>query len=64
MGRASGKGASAMEELFEVDDASLTDVQQALADGRTNSTVLTQAYLTRIAAYDHAGARPQLGARG
>ena len=45
-----------MEEPFEVDNASLTDVQQALADGRTNSTALTQAYLTRIAAYDHAGA--------
>ena len=45
-----------MKESFEVDNASLTDVQQALADGRTNSTALTQAYLTRIAAYDHAGA--------
>ena len=45
-----------MEEPFEVDNASLTDVQQALADGRTNSTALTQAYLTRIAAYDRAGA--------
>ena len=45
-----------MEEPFEVDNASLTDVQQALADGRTNSTGLTQAYLARIAAYDRAGA--------
>jgi amidase len=44
-----------MEEPFRVDNASLADVQQALADGRTNSTALTQAYLTRIAAFDRAG---------
>ena len=44
-----------MEEPFRVDNASLADVQRALADGRTNSTVLTQAYLTRIAAFDRAG---------
>ena len=44
-----------MEEPFQVDNASLADVQQALADGRTNSTALTQAYLTRIAAFDRAG---------
>ena len=31
-----------MEKPFEVDNASLTDVQQALADGRTNSTALTR----------------------
>jgi amidase len=45
----------AMEEPFRVDNASLADVQQALADGRTNSTALTQAYLTRIEAFDRAG---------
>ena len=44
-----------MEEPFQVDNASLADVQQALADGRTNSTALTQAYLARIAAFDRAG---------
>ena len=44
-----------MEETFQVDNASLADVQQALADGRTNSTALTQANLARIAAHDRAG---------
>jgi len=44
-----------MDEPFQVDNASLADVQQAMADGRTNSTALTQAYLTRIAAFDRAG---------
>lgn len=44
-----------MEEPFQVDNASLADVQQALADGRINSIALTQAYLTRIAAFDRAG---------
>ena len=44
-----------MEEPFHVDNASLADVQQALANERTNSTALTQAYLARIAAYDRAG---------
>ena len=39
-----------MEEAFQVGNASLADVQQALVDGRTNSTALTQAYLARIAA--------------
>ena len=34
-----------MNEAFQVDNASLADVQQALADGRTNSTALTRAYL-------------------
>ncbi len=44
-----------MNEPFRVDNASLADVQQALAGGRTNSTELTRAYLARIAAYDRAG---------
>ena len=44
-----------MEEAFQVANASLADVQQALADGRTSSTALTQAYLARIATYDRAG---------
>ena len=44
-----------MEEAFQVGNASLADVQQALVDGRTSSTALTQAYLARIAAYDRAG---------
>src|ERR1700733_14211722 len=45
----------AMKAPFQVDNASLADVQQALADDHTNSTELTQAYLARIAAYDRAG---------
>jgi amidase len=49
-----------MEEAFQVGNASLADVQQALVDGRTSSTALTQAYLARIAAYDRAG--PSLNA--
>src|SRR5580693_3498672 len=40
---------------FGVENASLTEVQQALVDGRTTSTALTQAYLARIEAYDRAG---------
>ena len=44
-----------MEEAFPVGNASLADVQQALVDGRTSSTALTQAYIARIAAYDRAG---------
>ena len=44
-----------MEEAFQVGNASLADVQQALVDERTNSTALTEAYLARIAAYDRAG---------
>lgn len=38
-----------------VDNASLADVQQALAQGRITSRELTQAYLARIEAYDRAG---------
>jgi len=44
-----------MDEPFQVDNASLADVQQALTDGRISSTTLTQAYLTRIADFDRAG---------
>jgi amidase len=38
-----------------VENASLSEVQQALTDGRTNSTALTRAYIARIEAYDRAG---------
>ena len=44
-----------MEEPFQVDNARLADVQQALADGRTNSTAPIRAYLTRITAFARAG---------
>jgi amidase len=43
-----------------VDNASIAELQQALAEGRTSASVLTRAYLARIEAYDRAG--PQLNA--
>jgi amidase len=48
-------GAAMAESEISVDNASLTEVQQALVDGRTTSTALTRAYLARIEAYDRAG---------
>jgi amidase len=36
-------------------EVSITDLQQAMTDGRTSSVQLVDAYLARIAAYDHAG---------
>lgn len=38
-----------------VDDASLSELQEALAQGRVTSTELTRAYLARIEAYDRHG---------
>src|SRR5205085_9557198 len=43
-----------------VENASLAELQQALAEGRTTATALTRAYLARIEAYDRAG--PNLNA--
>lgn len=40
-----------------VDNASLSEVQQALIDGRATATALTRAYLARIEARDRAGPR-------
>jgi amidase len=40
-----------------VDDASLSELQEALAQGRVTSTELTRAYLARIEAYDRHGPR-------
>jgi Asp-tRNA(Asn)/Glu-tRNA(Gln) amidotransferase A subunit family amidase len=40
---------------FEVTEASVTDLQHAMTDGRTTSALIVNAYLARIAAYDHAG---------
>jgi amidase len=40
-----------------VENASLTELREALLSGRTTATALTQAYLARIAAYDHSGPR-------
>ena len=39
----------------EVTEASITDLQRAMTDGRVTSVQLVTAYLARIAAYDHAG---------
>ena len=38
-----------------LENASLAELQQALTDGKTNSTALTRGYIARIAAYDSAG---------
>jgi len=45
---------------LEVTEASITDLRNAMASGRTTSVRLVNAYLARIAAYEHAG--PQLNA--
>lgn len=40
---------------FEVTEASIMQLQQAMAAGRTTAVALTDAYIARIKAYDHAG---------
>ncbi len=45
---------------FEVTEASLSDLAMALTSGRVTSVALVDAYLARIAAYDHRG--PSLNA--
>ncbi len=45
---------------YEVTEASVTDLQQALTAGRVTSVQLVNSYLARIAAYDQAG--PSLNA--
>jgi len=40
---------------FEVAEASVTDLQRAMVGGRVTAAQLVDAYLARIAAYDHAG---------
>src|SRR5579864_5340589 len=40
---------------MDISNASLAEIQQALAERRTTSSALTQAYLDRIEAYDRAG---------
>src|SRR4029453_16579442 len=40
---------------FEVYEASITDLQNAMTTGRTSSVELVDAYLARIAAYDQRG---------
>ncbi|MDA9431309.1 amidase family protein [Bradyrhizobium sp. CCBAU 51627] len=40
---------------LELEDASMSDIIDALAGGRVTATTLTKAYLARIAAYDRSG---------
>ena len=44
-------------QVFEVAEASIAAEQKAMAEGRTTSKALVQAYLDRIQAFDHAGPR-------
>ena len=43
------------EENPGVENATIAELQQALAEGRTSASALTRAYLARIEAYDRAG---------
>ncbi len=54
IGAVAAAGARAQTALA-VDNASMGDVIQALAEGRTTATALTKAYLARIEAYDRGG---------
>jgi amidase len=51
---------AAPEPHFDVVEASITDLDAALASGKVTSRQLVEAYLARIAAYDQAG--PKLNA--
>lgn len=55
-----GVAAEAVAAPFDVSERSILELQQAQADGRTSARGLTEAYLARIEAYDHA--RPALNA--
>ena len=48
-------GQSMAQSRLGVENASLADVQRALADGTTTASGLVRAYLARIDAYDRAG---------
>ena len=48
---------AAMEERVCVENATIGDLQQALAAGRTTAAALVSAYLARIEAYDRSGPR-------
>jgi amidase len=52
---ATTSGRAAAQSGIALDNASLADVSQALADGRISASALTRAYLARIEAYDRAG---------
>ncbi len=53
-------GAQSGKAQFEVTEASITDLQKAMTEGTVTSVQITQSYLARIAAYDHAG--PEINA--
>src|SRR5882672_8246122 len=55
LGAVAAGRAEAQQASVAVDNASLTDIQQALAQGKITSSALTKAYLARIEAYDRAG---------
>jgi Asp-tRNA(Asn)/Glu-tRNA(Gln) amidotransferase A subunit family amidase len=44
-------------QAFEVTESAIADEQRAMAEGRTTSKALVQAYLDRIEAFDHRGPR-------
>ncbi|MDN3311126.1 amidase [Microbacterium oryzae] len=48
--------------MFDVVEASIADLQQALADGRTTAVELVTSYLARIEAYDDPGTATALNA--
>lgn len=50
-----GSGTASAQPVIAVDNASLSDLQEALAQGRVTSSELTRAYLARIEAYDRQG---------
>ena len=54
---ATATSAMAAEGNVCVENMSIAELQQALAEGRTSATALTRAYLARIEAYDRAGPR-------
>jgi amidase len=55
LGAVAASRAEAQQPGIAVDNASLADVQHALAEGRITSSALTKAYLARIEAYDPGG---------
>ena len=55
MATACGPPESATDTDFEVAEASISEMQDAMVAGRVNSVQLVDAYLARIEAYDRAG---------
>lgn len=50
-----GAGTASAQPALALDDASLSDLQEALTQGRVTSSDLTGAYMARIEAYDRQG---------